>query len=90
VAELEVHVIAPERRLWRGAASFVSAPAANGYIGILPQHEPILALLESGMVRVHPTVGETLEFPVQSGVLSVDSDVVMVLVETTHTRQFIG
>jgi F-type H+-transporting ATPase subunit epsilon len=90
MAELEVHVIAPERRLWRGAASFVSAPAANGDIGILPQHEPILALLRAGTVRVHPTGGQTLEFHVQSGVLSVDSDVVTVLAETAHTRQFIG
>lgn len=82
MANLEVHVIAPERRLWRGAARSVSAPAAGGEIGILPQHAPILALLGEGTVRVHPVDGDTREFHVEHGVLSVDSDVVSVLIET--------
>jgi F-type H+-transporting ATPase subunit epsilon len=80
VAELEVHVIAPERRLWRGQAVSVTAPAANGYVGILPQHEPLLATMKAGQVRVRPVQGEPLEFDVDGGVLSVDSDVVMILV----------
>lgn len=90
MAELQVHVIAPERRLWRGAASFVSAPAANGDIGILPHHSPLLALLRAGTVRVHPSSGETLEFRVERGVLSVDLDVVTVLVETRHAAPTTG
>lgn len=85
MAELEVHVIAPDHRLWRGAASSVSAPAADGDIGILPQHAPLLALLRPGTVRVHPVSGETLEFPAQGGVLSVDLDVVTILVEAGHS-----
>jgi F-type H+-transporting ATPase subunit epsilon len=82
VALLEVHVIAPERRLWRGAATSVSAPAAGGEIGILPQHAPLLSLLREGTVRVHPDGGDTREFHVDRGVISVDSDVVTVLIET--------
>lgn len=84
MAELEVHVIAPERRLWRGQASSVTAPAANGYIGVLPQHEPLLALLKPGTVRVRPTRGNPLEFDVEDGVLSVDEDVVTILVRAGH------
>ncbi len=82
MANLEVHVIAPERRLWRGSATSVSAPAADGEIGILPQHAPILSLLRNGTVRVHPVEGDVREFHVEHGVLSVDSDVVSVLIET--------
>jgi len=84
VADLEVHVIAPERRLWRGKATSVVAPAAMGEIGILPKHEPVLALMRAGTVRVHPKGGEKLEFHIEDGLLSVDGDVVMILV---HTRQ---
>jgi F-type H+-transporting ATPase subunit epsilon len=80
VAELEVHIIAPERRLWTGSATSVTAPAANGYVGILPQHEPMLASLKKGHVRVRPIDSEPLEFDVEGGVLSVDSDVVTILV----------
>ncbi len=81
MAELEVHVIAPEHRLWRGRAASVSAPASNGDIGILPMHAPLLALLRPGTVRVHPREGATLEFPTEGGVLSVDEDVVTILVD---------
>lgn len=80
MADLEVHVIAPERRLWRGQALSVTAPAANGYVGILPLHEPLLASMKAGQVRVRPVKGEVLEFDVDGGVLSVDSDVVTILV----------
>jgi F-type H+-transporting ATPase subunit epsilon len=80
VAQLEVHVVSPERRLWRGAAEYVSAPAVDGGIGILPGHSPILTLLGEGTVRVDPPGGKKLEFVVSSGILSVDSDVVTVLV----------
>ncbi len=81
MAELEVHVIAPDHRLWRGSAMSVTAPAANGYVGILPKHEPMLASLKPGTVKVVPTTGETLQLEVEGGVLSVDQDVVMILVE---------
>lgn len=84
MAELEVHVIAPERRLWRGAATSVTAPAANGYVGILPQHEPLLASMKAGTVRVRPVSGEPVEFETRGGVLSVDADVVTVLIESGH------
>lgn len=90
MAEIEVHVISPERRLWRGPAASVSAPAAAGEIGILPHHSPLLALLRPGTVRVHPTAGETLEFGVESGVLSVDLDVVTILVSTGRTLPTAG
>ncbi len=81
MAELEVHVISPERRLWRGSAQFVTAPAANGYVGILPQHEPMLASMKEGQVRVRPVHGDVLEFRIDGGVLSVDDDVVTILVD---------
>lgn len=85
MADLEVHVISPERRLWRGLATLVSAPAANGEIGILPQHAPLLALLRPGTVRVHAVSGDVLEFHDEGGVLSVDLDVVTILVHASRS-----
>lgn len=85
MAELEVHVISPEKRLWKGRATSVSAPAALGEIGILPQHAPLLALLRPGTVRVHAVDGEVHEFHDEGGVLSVDLDVVTILVHAGRT-----
>ena len=79
-------MISPERRLWRGQATSVTAPAANGYVGVLPKHEPLLASLKTGLVTVRPVSGEALEFDVRSGVLSVDQDVVMILVDAASAE----
>ena len=80
MAHLEVDVVAADRRVWRGDARMVSAPAANGDIGILPGHTPVLAVLRAGVVRITATDGSLTSVGVDEGFLSVDDDKVMVVV----------
>jgi F-type H+-transporting ATPase subunit epsilon len=82
VAHLEVDLVAAGGKVWSGAARRVSAPAADGEIGILVGHTPILSVLRAGEVRVLPTDGtEPLRWRVDGGFLSVDSDQVTVVVD---------
>jgi F-type H+-transporting ATPase subunit epsilon len=81
VAHLEVELVATDRKVWSGAASMISAPAADGDLGILPGHAPVLAVLRTGTVRIHPTEGSVREIRVGSGFLSVDTDRVTVVVD---------
>ena len=46
MAEMTVEVVAVERRIWSGEATFVLARTTEGEIGILPGHEQTLAQLE--------------------------------------------
>ena len=80
MAHLEVDVVAADRRVWRGDARMVSAPAADGDIGILPGHTPVLAILRAGVVRITATDGSLKSVGVDEGFLSVDDDKVMVVV----------
>jgi F-type H+-transporting ATPase subunit epsilon len=80
VAHLEVDVVAADRRVWRGDARMVSAPAADGDIGILPGHTPLLAILREGDVRITATDGSNRSVRVDEGFLSVDADKVTVVV----------
>jgi F-type H+-transporting ATPase subunit epsilon len=80
VAHLEVDVVAADRRVWRGDARMVSAPAADGDIGILPGHTPVLAVLRAGVVRITSANGSLKSVGVDEGFLSVDDDKVMVVV----------
>jgi len=43
---MTVELVAVERRIWSGQASFVLARTTVGEIGVLPGHEPTLAQLE--------------------------------------------
>ena len=53
MAEMTVELVAVERRVWSGKATFVFARTTVGEIGILPGHEQTLAQLEeAGVVRI--------------------------------------
>ncbi|QGQ19998.1 F0F1 ATP synthase subunit epsilon [Cellulomonas sp. JZ18] len=82
MAQLEVDLVAADGKIWSGAARQVSAPAADGDIGILAGHTPILSVLRPGPVRVTPADGGApLQWYVDGGFLSVDSDQVTVVVD---------
>ena len=78
---LEVDLVAADGKVWSGSARQVSAPAAEGEIGILLGHTPILSVLRAGEVRVRTTDGETLSWQVDGGFFSVDDDRVVVVVD---------
>ena len=50
VAHLDVDLVAADRTIWSGEASMVIAPSAEGEVGILPGHTPLLAVLRPGEV----------------------------------------
>lgn len=82
MASLEVDLVATDGRVWSGEARQVSAPAADGEIGILPGHTPVLAVLRAGEVRVTEHAGGPVRrWRVDGGFLSVDSDQVTVVVD---------
>jgi F-type H+-transporting ATPase subunit epsilon len=59
VANLEVHLVTPEREVWTGEADFLSARAVDGDLGVLPGHAPLLAALDIGPVFIHAGGGRT-------------------------------
>ena len=85
MAPLDVDLVAEDRTVWSGEATMVSAPAADGEMGILPGHSPVLAVLRPGTVRITPTAGGSpTVIRVDSGFLSVDHDRVTVVVDTAE------
>jgi F-type H+-transporting ATPase subunit epsilon len=82
VAEMTVDLVAVERQIWSGQATFVFARTTVGEIGILPGHEPTLAQLEeAGVVRVDSTDGTSTTLAVHGGFLAVTPESVTVLAE---------
>ena len=77
---LEVHVVTPEREVWSGDAEMVVATAADGQLGVLPGHAPLLALLGQGPLEIQ-TDGQRVRAAVDGGFLHVANDRVEVLAE---------
>jgi F-type H+-transporting ATPase subunit epsilon len=85
VAEISVGLVAVERRLWSGTATFVVAQTTEGEIGIMAGHEPVLGqLVEGGVVKVTTTDGETVCAAVHGGFLSVTATGVSILAESAE------
>ena len=52
MAELDVAIVAVERKIWSGKATFLFTRTTSGEIGILPQHIPLVAqLVDDAVVR---------------------------------------
>ncbi|MGH8827090.1 MAG: F0F1 ATP synthase subunit epsilon [Jiangellaceae bacterium] len=85
--ELNVEVVAADRKVWSGAASIVVAKTPEGEIGIMAGHEPVLALLVTGPVTVRTTDGQSIVAAVDSGFLSVSEDTVAVLAEVAELAE---
>jgi len=79
MAELKVSVVSADREVWSGAARQIVARTTEGEIGILPGHEPILAILATGEVRVTTVSGEVITAKADGGFFSVEHDTVTVL-----------
>jgi F-type H+-transporting ATPase subunit epsilon len=46
----EIEIATPERLLWRDHAVRAQIPAKDGYIGVLPDHAPLLSILGAGVL----------------------------------------
>jgi F-type H+-transporting ATPase subunit epsilon len=88
MAELEVALVAADREVWSGKASTVIAKTADGDVGIMPGHQPILSLLKPSLAKIKTIVdgqpGETLEVALHGGFISVAEDRVSLLSEAAE------
>ena len=82
MAEMAVELVAVERRVWSGNATFVFARTTEGEIGILPNDIPLVAqLVDDAIVRIDTVDDGSLTFAVDGGFLSVTETAVTILAE---------
>jgi F-type H+-transporting ATPase subunit epsilon len=78
---MQVDVVAADRVVWSGQASNIIARTVDGDIGILPGHEPVLAILVPSGVEIY-TLDNTREIvAVEGGFISVGQGRVSILSE---------
>lgn len=79
MAGVNVSVVSADREIWSGEAKQVVARTLEGEIGILRGHQPVLALLDEGVVRVTLENDQKIRVDAQGGFLSVDHDEIMIV-----------
>lgn len=79
-----VDIVSAETEIFSGTAEAVFAPAAEGEVGIMPRHTPLLTQLKPGEVRVVKQGGGEEFYFVSGGMLEVQPHTVTVLADTAE------
>jgi F-type H+-transporting ATPase subunit epsilon len=78
-ANLRVDLVSADQSVWSGEAKMVIAKTTEGEIGLLAGHEPLLAILSQGEVRITLPEGERITANAEDGFLSVENNVVTIV-----------
>jgi len=69
---LQVSLVSADAEVWTGEANLVVARTVEGEIGIMAGHEPLLAILAEGQVRITQADGTKILANAQDGFLSME------------------
>ncbi len=81
---LRLEVITTERRAFDGQVEMIIAPGANGVLGILPNHAPLMSTLKPGALEVRMAGQEPRFIAIGGGFMEVQPDHVVVLADTAE------
>ncbi|MGP6171397.1 F0F1 ATP synthase subunit epsilon [Microbacterium sp. A196] len=76
---LQVSLVSADAEVWTGEASLVVAKTVEGEIGIMSGHEPILAILAEGEVRITKLDGTKVLANAQDGFLSMEGSTLTIV-----------
>jgi F-type H+-transporting ATPase subunit epsilon len=80
-----LRVVSVERSLFEGEVEFIIANGADGELGVLARHAPLMTILKPGPLRIQETFGGTEEVLfVGGGFLEVLPDRVTVLADVAE------
>ncbi|MDQ7003004.1 MAG: F0F1 ATP synthase subunit epsilon [Ghiorsea sp.] len=83
MSSMEVLVATAEREVYSGQATMLIVPGAEGELGILPKHSPLLSALNAGELII--TNGDEVdEVFVSGGYMEVQPDKVTILADTAE------
>ena len=80
MAQLQLDVVTPERRVLSESVNSVTVPGRNGEMQILPGHAPIISELKTGVLTYNQD-GTNSQLHVSGGFMEVNHDRVSVLAE---------
>ena len=82
IKDLQVEIISPSGYLFDGQCHLVSVPSVDGDIGVMFDHESVLARLREGKITIFDNQQNILkEFSIASGFAEMFSNKLLILVD---------
>lgn len=83
---IRCEIVSQDRTVFSGDVDIVMLPGADGEMGVLPKHSPVLTTLKYGFVRVKKDGKEEI-FAVAGGVAEIQPDIVTILADAAENVQ---
>lgn len=79
---MKIEIITPDKHLFKGEIESIKVPGSKGTFTILNNHAPIISTLEKGKLLITTIDKEDKEFEIESGLIDVKKNEIIVLAET--------
>lgn len=76
---LKVTLVSADAEVWEGEASLVVCKTVIGEIGFMRGHEPVLAILAEGQVRITQDDGTKILAEAKDGFVSMEGDEITIV-----------
>jgi F-type H+-transporting ATPase subunit epsilon len=83
---LKLEVVTPERKVLSEEIVSLIVPAIEGYLGILPNHAPIISGLEPGVIK-YKVGGNYKKMAISGGFLEVSANKASILANTAELAE---
>ena len=80
----QVHILAADRTFYEGPCVSLTIPTSDGEQGILAHHSPMIAAVQTGTLRWQTPDGEVELAAVSPGMVKVENNEVLVLVDSAE------
>jgi F-type H+-transporting ATPase subunit epsilon len=86
-ATFKLSVVSPEKTIFEGTVASVTAPAYDGYVGILAGHEPMIAALGTGVLEFEDDNEQRRFVMLDGGFIEVSHGSAIVLADKAELAQ---
>lgn len=80
-------MVTPAVPIFSAQVRSLIAPGAEGYLGVLPRHAPLLTALRAGELKVTLADGTTISLLIGGGLMEVVNDCVSVLTDSAKRAE---
>ncbi len=82
----KLNVITPEKVVYSNEVTAITVHGTDGYLGILPQHAPLITTLEQGPLNITEPDEKEVTFSLNRGFMEVRENKVVVLADTVEEQ----
>jgi F-type H+-transporting ATPase subunit epsilon len=80
---IRVEIVSQDRMVYSSDADMVLIPGAEGVMGILPHHTPVLTVIQYGIITIKEK-GQEKHFTVAGGIAEIQPDQVTILADAAE------